>query len=147
MMRIGRSAGANEERGATLVEFAIVLPLLVVLLLGIAEFGWAVAQQLDLRSRSREVLRVLVVDGTVAEVQDRACGDDVVKAANITAITRGGVNDPKGEATVTMTANIEQITGFFGWAWGGATTISTNVVGRNEQPATNVTTGSSVACP
>ena len=39
----------RDERGATAVEFALILPLLLVLVLGIAEFGRA----FQVRGRSR----------------------------------------------------------------------------------------------
>lgn len=51
--------GANDgaDRGASLVEFAIVLPVLVMLLLGMISSGVAYNQKLDLASAAREGAR------------------------------------------------------------------------------------------
>ena len=137
----------SNERGAALVEFALLLPLLVVLLMGIVEFGWGVAQQIDLRHKAREALRVAVIDGEDSAVVARVCNDDIVRAVDITSLLRGpgggtNVGDP---AVVTVTATVQQITGMFGWAWGGTGTISSRVEGRNEQPVTQWSVGEDLA--
>lgn len=134
---------SNNQRGASLVEFAILLPLLLALLLGIVEFSWGVAQQLDLRHKSREGLRVAIVNGTPAEVQARVCTDDIVRDSDITSIVRSGGTAPGDPLTMTITANVAQITGFFAWAWGPNPTMTTQVVGRVEQP---ITTAGGYSC-
>ena len=48
---------ARGERGATLVEFVIVLPILTALVLGIMSFGTAHAQRLSLTNAAREGAR------------------------------------------------------------------------------------------
>jgi Flp pilus assembly protein TadG len=48
---------ARDERGATLVEFVIVLPILAALVLGIMSFGTAHAQRLALTNAAREGAR------------------------------------------------------------------------------------------
>jgi TadE-like protein len=50
------------ERGATLVEMAILLPLLLILLLGIIDFGMLFNQWLSVRNGTREGLRQAIVD-------------------------------------------------------------------------------------
>jgi Flp pilus assembly protein TadG len=49
-----RSRGA---RGQALVEFALVVPIVLVLIIGIAEFGWFMANSSALVSASREAAR------------------------------------------------------------------------------------------
>ncbi|SDK51474.1 TadE-like protein [Arthrobacter sp. ov407] len=49
------------ERGAVAVEFAIVAPVLVMLLLGIMEFGRAYNTQVTLSSAAREGVRVMAI--------------------------------------------------------------------------------------
>lgn len=58
----------NSERGAVAVEFAIVLPVLVLLIMGIAEFGRAYNTQLTLTNAAREGARVMAItqDATAA---------------------------------------------------------------------------------
>lgn len=58
------------ERGAVAVEFALVVPILVVLFFGIVNMGIVLAQQLSLSNSARQAARFAVVD-----VEGRACGD------------------------------------------------------------------------
>lgn len=64
---IGRRRG---EHGAAAVEFALVLPILVVLFFGIVNVGFVLAQQLSLSNSARQAARFAVVD-----VEGRVCGD------------------------------------------------------------------------
>ncbi len=51
------------ERGAAMVEFAIVLPLLLMLVFGIIEFGRAYNNQVTLTHAAREGVRELTISG------------------------------------------------------------------------------------
>jgi Flp pilus assembly protein TadG len=51
----------RDERGATLVEAAIVLPVLVTLLLGIIDFGFAFNDYVSIRQGTREAAREAAV--------------------------------------------------------------------------------------
>lgn len=54
--------GPQHERGTTIVEAAIVIPLLMTVLFGIIEFGFAYNDYLSLRSAAREGARMAAVD-------------------------------------------------------------------------------------
>ena len=127
------------QRGAALVEFAILMPLLVLLLLGIVEFGWGLAQQIDVRHKAREALRLVIVDSSEADIVARVCSNDIVSSAEVTVILLDTGVDPGTAATVTVTANLQQITGLFGPFWGANPTISSTVEGRVEQATTAFT--------
>lgn len=59
------------ERGVALVEFAIVAPLLLALLMGIVDFGLSLSNQISLRQGVREAAR----QGSVADFGPTAsCG-------------------------------------------------------------------------
>ena len=45
------------EKGANLVEFALVMPFLLILLFGIVEFAWVFATNLDVKHGAREGAR------------------------------------------------------------------------------------------
>ncbi len=128
----------RSERGASLVEFAILMPLLVLLLLGVVEFGWGLAQQIDVRHKAREGLRLLIVDSPLPDVEARVCNNDIVKSADITSLIVDSGVDPGQAATLTVTANLKQITGLFGVFWGPSPSISSTVEGRVEQASTFV---------
>lgn len=60
------------ERGQAVVEFAVVLPLLVLLLLGIMEFGRVIHSLLTIQNAAREGARLgITPDTTDAEIEAR----------------------------------------------------------------------------
>jgi Flp pilus assembly protein TadG len=67
-------AKLNNQRGTSAVEFAIVLPLLVVFIFGIIEFGLVFYNKAMVTNASREAARAGIVYSdppvTVAEMQD-----------------------------------------------------------------------------
>lgn len=102
----------NNERGAALVEFAVLLPLLLTVVLGIVEFGFALSQQLDVRHGAREASRMLATDDY--DLTDACDRMDLATGATITIAGAGG--SVGQEATVTVLAPLQSATGFFnGW--------------------------------
>jgi Flp pilus assembly protein TadG len=64
----------NQDRGAQLVEFALLAPLLLLLLLGIVEFGWLFSQNNDVRHGAREGARAAAVNlGSNTAIRAAAC--------------------------------------------------------------------------
>lgn len=129
-MRLTGDTHAN-ERGATLVEFAIVLPLLVLLLFGIVEFGWAFAQNLEVKHIAREVGRIATVGDPDGVIDDRSCSGTIAQIESVTYASAGSAGDP---AIITVTATLQQITGFFDWALGSVGNLNSEVEVRLEQP-------------
>jgi Flp pilus assembly protein TadG len=62
-IRARGSTGAKASRGQTLVEFSLVLPLFMVLLLGAIEFGFAFNASLSLGFASRDATLVAAESG------------------------------------------------------------------------------------
>jgi hypothetical protein len=62
----------RSERGQSLVEFALILPILVLLLVGILDFGRAVYAFNTVNNAARQGARLAIVDQTVAHIQERA---------------------------------------------------------------------------
>ncbi len=67
-----RAPAAREERGAAVVEFALVLPFLVLLIFGLIEFGRAYSAKIELTAAVREGVRT-------AALADGACGSADLK--------------------------------------------------------------------
>jgi Flp pilus assembly protein TadG len=133
------------EDGASLIEFAFVMPLLVLLLLGIVEFGWGMAQQIDVRHKARETLRQAIVDAPAQTIQDQACADDMVRGSDVQEILFTTGVDAGTPATVTVTVSVRQLTGLFSVFWGPTPTMSSTVEGRVEQESTTFNDGSDFA--
>jgi Flp pilus assembly protein TadG len=138
----------GRESGASLIEFALIMPLLLLLLFGIVEFGWLFAQNLDVRHGAREGARLIAVnhpDGALAEAPGSRDPDqtdvivaeicsrmDVAAGAEVTLTSTGGVGDP---ATATVTTPAETLTGFLDWAIPNDLELSSTVEIRMEQYA------------
>ncbi|WP_242684832.1 TadE/TadG family type IV pilus assembly protein [Microbacterium sp. SD291] len=60
------------ERGAAAVEFALVVSLLMVLLLGIFEFGRMFNEQIAVSNAAREAARVMAITDSVSDAQAAA---------------------------------------------------------------------------
>jgi hypothetical protein len=96
-------AQINNQRGTSAVEFAIILPLLVVFIFGIIEFGLVFYNKAMVTNASREAARSGIVyrdpPVTVAEIQgvvDSYCGGMLVSfGGNPGAVT----TVPSGECT------------------------------------------------
>src|SRR5438093_1490490 len=65
-----RSRAGRSRQGTATVEFAIVAPLLVFLMLGMVEYGRLVMVQQMLTNAAREGARVAIIDGaSMSQVQ------------------------------------------------------------------------------
>lgn len=124
--------GRREDAGASLVEFALVLPLLVLLLFGIIEFGWAFAQNLEVKHIAREVGRIATVGDPDGVLDTRACSGTIADITNVTDIDA----DAGDTVNITVTAGLQQITGLFGWVFDGVGDLQSSVEVRMEQPLT-----------
>ena len=67
LVRLGRESTGWRARGAAIVEFAVVLPLLLSLLFGIIEFGWLFMVRQSLINAAREGCRVAVLQTATDE--------------------------------------------------------------------------------
>lgn len=117
----------HKDQGAALVEMAVLLPLLLIVVLGIVDFGYALVQNLDVRHGARETSRLIAVDTYTIGA---AC--DSMDISNGTVITLSRLSDTVGQpATVRVTSNLNTATGFFdGWL---PSTLTSEVQVRMEQ--------------
>jgi Flp pilus assembly protein TadG len=59
----------RDERGAALVEFALILPILVLFVFGIVEFGRAYSARIELTAAVREGARAVALGANNADAQ------------------------------------------------------------------------------
>jgi hypothetical protein len=97
-----RKRGDSGDRGAAAVEFALIMPILIVLVFGTISFGIVFAQKLALGNGAREAARFGVVN-------ERTCSE-ITTAAREAAYTIGidtdqvAVSVKRGKTEATATA-------------------------------------------
>jgi Flp pilus assembly protein TadG len=77
----------DNESGQSLVEFVLILPLLLFLVLGMIEFGWLLNGKITLNSAAREGARV----GVVLNVSDAERKQKILDTINDTIDLSGMV--------------------------------------------------------
>lgn len=133
----------NRERGQGLVEFALVLPIFLILVLGIVDFGWALKSYITITNAAREGARYGVTCHTNAQIQaqvvDYSSGlNPALTASNVTFPTANpcasGTGTPGAEVKVKVTYDYNFITplGSFVTALGGGLTLSSTTSMRLE---------------
>lgn len=88
-MRTRTSTTARDERGASAVEFALVMPVLLLIIGAIFNFGLAFSQKLALDNAVRETARSAAVNTGKTQAQLAAAG---VTTFNNSSIARQGQN-------------------------------------------------------
>lgn len=111
----------NRERGASAVEMAMVAPFLLLLLLGIIEFGYVFGQYNEVRHTAREGARYAAVGNpdrtgdnaiTNADVIDAVCDTLNLSGATVGIVTTiSGSGEIGDEATLEVTLDIESLSG------------------------------------
>ena len=86
----------RSDRGAAAVEFALVVPILLLVMVGIVNFGFVLAQQISLNNAARQAARYAVVDG-------RTCGD--IKTEGKTAGETVGMSVSEGTVPTPVVTN------------------------------------------
>jgi len=61
----------KNEKGQAMVEFALILPILLLLVMGIAEFGMIFNSYLSVQNATREGARIGIVGATDLEIEER----------------------------------------------------------------------------
>jgi Flp pilus assembly protein TadG len=62
----------RRDRGQTLVEFALILPIFVLLLVGIFDLGRAVYATNTIQNAARQAVRVAIVDQNTSVIESEA---------------------------------------------------------------------------
>jgi len=102
--------GLQTESGASAVEFALLLPLLMMILFGITEFGFALYRQSILTNASREGARLGIVQSipAITTAQINAAIDNYLTVAGINPgnvnrnIVAGGITGTPVRVTLTL---------------------------------------------
>ncbi|RJT82950.1 pilus assembly protein [Arthrobacter cheniae] len=109
------------ERGAAAVEMALVLPVLILLVLGITEFGRAYNAQVTLTNAAREGVRVMAISKDPALAKARAVSASStlhppLPLGNVSAsaCSAAAATSLPPQTTVTITYQLSTLTGIAG---------------------------------
>lgn len=91
----------KDQRGQSLVELALVLPLLLVLLAGVLEFGRIFHDYLIITNASREGARVAVLGSDDSAINDRV--SLVTPGLDSTRLQTNITPEPAGRKSGTLT--------------------------------------------
>lgn len=75
-MRATRAPRVDRDRGAVLVEMALVLPILLMLLIGVIEFGLAYNTQVRIQGAAREGARAAALGDDAGSAVGKSLGGD-----------------------------------------------------------------------
>lgn len=107
-----RRSRRERERGVAAVEFALIVPILLSIIIGIVEFGWAWNYRTQLNNATQIAARSYALDRdwnlARANVTGLAPTAAVTKSINCTATSAGSA------VTVTTTVTRPTLTRFFG---------------------------------
>ena len=130
----------RDERGASAVEFAFIVPLLILLVLGIAEFGHAFQVQGTLSAAAREGVRAMALrnDPVDAKAVARNAASSLnpgitdtqikIQVVGSTATTCPTIGAGNTAVRLTITYPMPYLTHFFG---SGLTLTGTGVMRCN----------------
>ena len=125
--RLARSAA--RDRGAAAVEFALLLPVLLLLVFGIIDFGRALNAQITLTQAAREGARIAALgeSNVVSGTQAAATGLSPV-AVTVTSCPAGagtGVNAVvKASYSFSFVTPVSAIATLFGSSFGSTLTLT-----------------------
>ncbi len=114
-----RKTASIFHRGSTVVELAVVIPILLTLVFGIIEFGWVMMVEHTVGSAAREGCRMAALVGTGdsdinAKIDGFMSGVGIPKANYTVTITHATTADPTETVTVkVLYSKISLLKGYF----------------------------------
>ncbi len=104
----------KREEGQSIVEAALVIPLFLVVLCGIIDFGWIFSNQLSVNNCSREGARFAVVNSDEADlsalVTSRVLSVSGIDSTDLTVETQVVAGTEWTDVQVTVTKGVKVLT-------------------------------------
>jgi Flp pilus assembly protein TadG len=123
----------RSNRGQTIVEFALILPVFTLLIAGMMEFGLIINQYLVVAEAAREGARSAALGGTDAQVTtvvDNAAS--TINQGNLTVTISPETRVSGNSVTVTVTNPIQTITPLISPFFPAGSTVQGTAVMRVE---------------
>ena len=130
----------KREDGQAMVEFALILPIFLLILCGIIDFGWLFYNQLSLNNACREGARYAVVhtdenadtQSIINHIENLSTTVFANDGVDIT-VTYSSPSDPTaGDVTVSMQADISFFTPVLSTVLGKEKTLTSTVIMKVE---------------
>jgi Flp pilus assembly protein TadG len=108
------------ERGAVAVEFALLAPILIMLLLGIMEFGRAYNTQMVLTNAAREGARVMAIENNqsaaiaAASRASSSLGPLNMEFSTSPVASTPAICSPTNQVTLVVRYSLKTMTGIAG---------------------------------
>ena len=101
---------SRRERGQALLEFAFVVPIFLVLVLGVVDFSWALRSWITVTNSAREGARYGAVGATCDGIKQRAVDTsaDLLTVSDVSVANCQG--DPGTDVSVTVDYDYSFIT-------------------------------------
>ncbi|MCL1593849.1 MAG: pilus assembly protein [Actinomycetia bacterium] len=136
----------RSERGAALVEMAVILPVFLLMMFGMIEASWAFASANDVRHGAREGARLAAVGAapfeSVDEIGAEVCSRmDIAGGSGVTVTfaTPTGDGSRGSEGTIIVSLNYSSLTGSLD-SWFGGKVIDSDIDFVIESPITGAST-------
>ena len=110
LSRASHRRTARRRAGSTLLEFALVLPVLIALLIGIMEFGWLVYNNMTIANAAREGARLASLGNLTSTVHAQV--NSRVSPLSVTTTIQHSIDG--GQTYVTTSNNASSNNAPFG---------------------------------
>lgn len=104
---------SKSRRGTTIVETAIVLPLLLVMSFAIIKYGWLFLKSQQITNAARQVARVAIRKGDrsadINTMFTALMNNSNITGANLTVTPAGGVQSVEGMVTVKVAVDTAKV--------------------------------------
>jgi Flp pilus assembly protein TadG len=114
-LRRGERGGGSRgsERGAVIVEFALIAPLLLMLVFGIIDFGWMIDRSNVVNNVARDAARTASLDGTYSQINTVATDElkDIGVTLGSNATLTVTCTNPDGTTCTSVNYDAKAISG------------------------------------
>ena len=118
----------KREEGQSTVEFALILPLLILLIFGMIDFGWLFYNKIEVNNASREGARYAAIHWTEGSYEADTI-NLVQRYADGSIVT---VTSSSTEMTVSVSKEVDVLTGITATFIGDTVNLSSDCTMRKE---------------
>jgi Flp pilus assembly protein TadG len=93
-LRPGVRRHGRDQRGAVVIEFALIVPLLLLIVFGVLDFGYMLNRTTIVSNASRDGVRTASLDGTFAEICTTVKSELSSSGIAVPSVCNGPTTDP-----------------------------------------------------